>query len=109
MKRIAILGGGIAGLSAAHYLHQAGAHFTLFEASNRFGGIIDSERTPEGFLVEAGPDSFLTAKPAATELARELGLADQLIPWLWKANHHVPSIRPAACATSSAVCRAWSA
>ncbi|HUR37036.1 MAG TPA: protoporphyrinogen oxidase [Terriglobales bacterium] len=80
MKRVAILGGGIAGLSAAHYLHQAGADFTLFEASTRFGGIIDSERTPEGFLVEAGPDSFLSAKPAAAELARELGLAGELVP-----------------------------
>ncbi|HUS19510.1 MAG TPA: protoporphyrinogen oxidase [Terriglobales bacterium] len=80
MKRVAIIGGGIAGLSAAYYLQKARIDFTLFEGSGRFGGMIDSERTPEGFMVEAGPDSFLSAKPAASELARELGLGDELVP-----------------------------
>ncbi|MEO5936122.1 MAG: protoporphyrinogen oxidase [Terriglobales bacterium] len=80
MTRVAIIGGGIAGLSAAHYLTQSGADFTLFEATSRVGGVIQTERTPEGFIVEAGPDSFLSAKPWAAELAREVGLADDLIP-----------------------------
>ncbi len=80
MKRIAIIGGGIAGLSAAYYLHRAGTDFTLFEAASRLGGVINSERTPEGFLIEAGPDSFLTAKPWAADLAREVGLGADLIP-----------------------------
>jgi protoporphyrinogen/coproporphyrinogen III oxidase len=80
MKRAAIIGGGIAGLSAAYFLQKQGVDFTLFEAGSRFGGVIDSERTPEGFLVEAGPDSFLTAKPSAADLARELGVGDDLLP-----------------------------
>jgi protoporphyrinogen/coproporphyrinogen III oxidase len=80
MKRVAIIGGGIAGLSAAYYLQQRGTAFTLFEAGARVGGVIHSERTPEGFLVEAGPDSFLSAKPWAADLARELSLGADLIP-----------------------------
>ncbi len=79
MKRVAIIGGGIAGLSAAYYLHQRRIPFTLLEATARFGGVIHSERTSEGFLVEAGPDSFLSAKPWAADLARELGLGADLI------------------------------
>lgn len=78
-KRVAIVGGGIAGLSAAYYLQKAGIGFELFEQRRRFGGVINTERTPEGFIIEGGPDSFLTAKPAAIELARELGLGDQLL------------------------------
>ncbi len=83
MKRIAIVGGGIAGLSAAFYLEQArrgGAalEYVLFEAGERLGGVLRTERVDD-CLVEAGPDSFLTEKPWAAELCRELGLGDQLI------------------------------
>jgi len=83
MKRIAIIGGGISGLSAAFFLEQrrlAGAplEYLLFEASPRFGGVILTERVDE-CLVEAGPDSFLTEKPWVSELCRELGIADQLV------------------------------
>jgi oxygen-dependent protoporphyrinogen oxidase len=83
MKRIAIIGGGISGLSAAFTLErqrQAGLplEFVLFEASPRFGGVILTERM-ENCTVEAGPDSFLTEKPWASELCQELGIADQLI------------------------------
>jgi protoporphyrinogen/coproporphyrinogen III oxidase len=83
MKRIAIIGGGIAGLSAAFYLEkarQAGAHlqWTLFEKSDRLGGVIQTERR-DGFVLEAGPDSFLSAKPEAARLCAELGIGDQLI------------------------------
>jgi oxygen-dependent protoporphyrinogen oxidase len=83
MKRIAIVGGGISGLSAAYYLEQArrgGAEldYTLFEASSRLGGVLKTERSHD-CLIEAGPDSFLSAKPWATELAREVGLQNELI------------------------------
>jgi oxygen-dependent protoporphyrinogen oxidase len=83
MKRIAIIGGGISGLSAAFFLEQrrlAGMplEYVLFEASSRFGGVILTERVDD-CLVEAGPDSFLTEKPEASELCRDLGIADQLV------------------------------
>lgn len=83
MKRIAIIGGGISGLSAAFALEKqrlAGIplEYVLFEASPRFGGVILTERV-ENCVVEAGPDSFLTEKPSASELCHELGIADQLI------------------------------
>ncbi|HEY1939094.1 MAG TPA: protoporphyrinogen oxidase [Candidatus Angelobacter sp.] len=83
MKRIAIVGGGIAGLSAAFYLEkarQAGANlqWTLFEKSDRLGGVIRTERR-DGFVLEAGPDSFLSIKPDASRLCQELGIGDQLI------------------------------
>ena len=84
MKRVAIIGGGIAGLSAAFYMDQwrrGGAEFdwVLYEASPRLGGVIRTERTAGGFLIEAGPDSFLTEKPWARELCSELGIEDRLI------------------------------
>lgn len=78
MKRIAIVGGGISGLSAAYYLSQAGHDCTLVEASPRLGGVIRTERV-DGCLVEAGPDSFIAQKPWAMELIRELGIEDQII------------------------------
>ena len=83
MKRIAIIGGGISGLSAAFYLEKArkeGAalEYTLFESGQRLGGCLSSDRI-EGCLVEAGPDSFLTEKPWALTLCKELGIDDQLI------------------------------
>lgn len=81
-KRIAILGGGISGLTAAYVLDRdyAGAcDVTLFEASNRLGGIIETVRT-DGFTIECGPDSWVTEKPWAEQLLRELGLGDELVP-----------------------------
>jgi len=83
MKRVAIVGGGISGLSAAFALakeQQRGAPLesVLFESSARFGGVIHTESV-DGCVIEAGPDSFLTEKPWAAELCRELGLGDQLI------------------------------
>ncbi len=83
MTRIAIIGGGISGLSAAFHLEKTRAagtplEYTLFESGSRLGGSMYSERV-EGCLVEAGPDSFLTEKPWAAALCKELGIADQLI------------------------------
>jgi protoporphyrinogen/coproporphyrinogen III oxidase len=84
MKRIAIIGGGIAGLSAAWALEKArragqDIEYALFEAGSRLGGVIGSE-VVDGCVIEGGPDSFLTEKPAAAQLCRELGIGDQLLP-----------------------------
>lgn len=76
---VAIVGGGIAGLSAAYALWNRGVDFRLLEAGSRFGGVIRSEAS-NGFLLEGGPDSLLAQKPEALTLCRELGLADRLIP-----------------------------
>src|SRR5271166_1510706 len=83
MKRIAIIGGGISGLSAAfalekHRLAGAPLEYVLFESSPRLGGVLVTEHV-DGCLVEAGPDSFLTEKPWASDLCREIELGDQLI------------------------------
>jgi oxygen-dependent protoporphyrinogen oxidase len=83
MKRIAIIGGGISGLSAAFTLEQrrrAGVplKYVLYESSSHLGGVISTEYVDE-CVVEAGPDSFLTEKPWAADLCRELGLGDQLV------------------------------
>ena len=83
MKRIAIVGGGISGLSAAYALEierKAGAEveYVLYESSPRLGGVLRTEII-DGCVVEAGPDSFVTEKPWAAELCRGLGIGDQLI------------------------------
>jgi protoporphyrinogen/coproporphyrinogen III oxidase len=82
MIRIAIIGGGISGLTAAFTLEgprRAGAvEYTLYESSSRLGGVLRTEQI-QGCIIEAGPDSFLTEKLWATELCRTLGLGDQLI------------------------------
>jgi len=83
MKRIAIIGGGISGLSAAFALEKqrrigASLEYVLFESSPRLGGVLVTERV-DGCLAEAGPDSFLTEKPWASDLCREVELGDQLI------------------------------
>ena len=83
MTRIAIIGGGISGLSAAFDLEQRRqtAHdveYTLYESSSRLGGVLRTEKI-HGCVVEAGPDSFVSEKPWAADLCRSLGLGDQLI------------------------------
>ena len=77
MPRVLIVGGGISGLSTAWYLAKAGIQALIVERDNRLGGVIKTEYI-EGCVAEAGPDSFLTAKPAAKELAEELGLGADL-------------------------------
>ncbi len=81
--RTAIIGGGIAGLAAAFELEQARAagaavEYTLFEARERLGGCLASEIV-DGAVLERGPDSFLSEKPSAAQLCRELGLAGELL------------------------------
>lgn len=74
-----VVGGGIAGLAAARRLLARGMDVTVVEAAARFGGKIETIRR-DGFVLEAGPDSFVTRKPRALELVRELGLEDELLP-----------------------------
>lgn len=85
MSRVLIVGGGISGLTAAYRLlaarerGEAISSIELIEAEPVFGGKILTERR-DGFLVEAGADSFIIRKPAALELVKELGLAESLRP-----------------------------
>ena len=76
---IAIVGGGLSGLATAYQLASDGVAFTLLEASPRLGGIIETVHR-QGFVIECGPDSWVTEKPWARELVVELGLEDQIIP-----------------------------
>ncbi|MGD0798681.1 MAG: protoporphyrinogen oxidase, partial [Acidobacteriaceae bacterium] len=100
--RIAIIGGGIAGLTAAYELARLArdgvpVEATLFESSNRLGGLIETVREG-GFTVECGPDAWVSAKPWARELAIELGLESELIysndatrkTWLYLNNRLLP-------------------
>lgn len=77
-KRVAIIGAGISGLSAAYALKKAGWDPALFDTRHRAGGVLETTHI-ENCLVEAGPDSYLAQKPWATSLIRELGMADDLI------------------------------
>lgn len=78
MRRIAIIGGGITGLSAAYEATLAGVAPVVVERDRELGGVIRTELR-DGCTLEGGPDSFLSAKPAALELIRELGLAGDVI------------------------------
>lgn len=80
MNRIVVIGGGITGLAAAHRLHEINQsiNVTLLEASARLGGTIQTDYR-DGFLLERGPDSFISEKPEALALAKRLGLESQLI------------------------------
>jgi oxygen-dependent protoporphyrinogen oxidase len=79
INRIVVVGGGISGLAAAHRLIELGqTDVTLIEASPRLGGTIQTEYL-DGFLIERGPDSFISEKPEALALAKRLGLESRLI------------------------------
>jgi protoporphyrinogen/coproporphyrinogen III oxidase len=87
-RRVVVIGGGVSGLAAAHRLLElerarGGAgrgplEVLLLEASGRLGGTVRTERR-EGFLLEGGPDSFISEKPAVVELARRLGIEGRLV------------------------------
>ena len=83
-KRAIVIGGGITGLAACYRLQHEAAQrdipldLTLLEASDRVGGVIQTEHR-DGFLIEHGPDAFISTKPSAKALCEELGIADQLI------------------------------
>ena len=94
--RLVVVGGGITGLAAAHRAVEVARarglalDLTLLEGRDRLGGTIATELT-DGFLVEAGPDSFLSEKPWALALCRRLGVEDRLVRtddrfrqvWVW--------------------------
>jgi oxygen-dependent protoporphyrinogen oxidase len=73
-----IIGAGISGLSTAYYLTKGALRPTIMESRPRMGGVIQTDRV-QGCTLEAGPDSFLSIKPAAFELIRDLGLSGQVI------------------------------
>ncbi len=82
--KLVVVGGGITGLAAAHRAVEVSRarsrplELTLIEARERLGGTIATERA-DGFVVEAGPDSFLSEKPWALALCRRLGMEGRLI------------------------------
>lgn len=78
MPSVAIVGAGISGLSTAYYLSKAGVSSTLIEARPRLGGVIQTEHI-QNCVVEAGPDSFISVKPWAMDLIRELGMESEVI------------------------------
>jgi oxygen-dependent protoporphyrinogen oxidase len=84
MKRIAIIGGGITGLAAAYRMielaqqQQREINLTIFEASARLGGTIQTTHR-DGFLLERGPDAFISEKPEALALTRRLGIESEII------------------------------
>ncbi len=84
MQRVVIIGGGISGLTAAYRLDRLAASqglpiaITLVDTGARFGGVIQT-RKEQGCLLESGPDAFLSEKPWALDLCRELGLESEII------------------------------
>ncbi|MBI4455298.1 MAG: protoporphyrinogen oxidase [Acidobacteria bacterium] len=83
-RRIAIVGAGISGLATAFFLHKESPRYnlevdlTVLESSNHLGGVIRTEKVG-GFLLEAGPEAFVTSKPAILEFVDELGLSRELV------------------------------
>jgi oxygen-dependent protoporphyrinogen oxidase len=73
MKPVAIIGAGIAGLTAAFYLKRKGIPVTVYEASGRVGGVIQSLRQ-DGYLAEFGPNTLLETSPKIGQLVRDAGL-----------------------------------
>ena len=78
--RIVVVGAGIAGLSAARALRRAtpAVDVVVLEASHRVGGLVETERTAEGFVLEHGADCLLTTKPHGVAAVRALGLEREL-------------------------------
>lgn len=83
--RVAVVGGGISGLAAAHRLRELAEQkkkhleIVLLEAGDHLGGVIRTEVLGR-YLIEEGPDAFITTKPWALDLCRRIGLQDELIP-----------------------------
>ena len=80
-SRVVIIGAGISGLATAYYLHQQrpDLQLSLLESADRPGGILQTIHR-NGFLIERGPDMFITRDPEALQLCEDIGFADQLIP-----------------------------
>ncbi len=90
---VAIIGGGISGLTTAWYVHRQSPHLQIavLESTSDVGGKIASTDLA-GLQIDCGPDAFLARVPGAVELATELGLGDDLVSpatgkaWLWSRN-----------------------
>ena len=80
-RSVVVIGGGIAGLSAAFEITQANAdiHVTLFEAASDVGGALQTEEI-DGRIIDLGADGFLATRPEALDLIRDVGCADDLVP-----------------------------
>lgn len=80
LQSVAVIGGGISGLAAAHRLTEIapGLQVRLFEAGPKLGGVLETEYR-DGFQIELGSDSFITNKPGAVELCERIGFADELV------------------------------
>jgi oxygen-dependent protoporphyrinogen oxidase len=96
-QRVIVVGAGISGLASAYDLARAGVSATVFDKRPRAGGVIDT-RIAEGCTLECGPDSFLSAKPEAVALIKELGFGEDVIgsndrqrtTYIWKRGRLVP-------------------
>jgi protoporphyrinogen oxidase len=97
MKPVAIIGGGITGLTAAFCLKQRGIPVILLEAAGRVGGVVQSVRR-DGYLAEFGPNSILETSPVISGLVRDLGLE----------SRRLYSVRPRKNATWCAEPSRWS-
>src|SRR3989338_1096236 len=89
MKRVAIIGGGISGLTVLHYLKQRFAdtvEVTLFERESAVGGTVRT-LTANGCRFETGPNGFMDNQPSTLQLVQELGLTDQLLEANPQAKH----------------------
>jgi protoporphyrinogen/coproporphyrinogen III oxidase len=86
--RVVVVGGGVTGLAAAYHVLRLvpSARLTLLESSGRLGGCIATEES-NGFLIDAGPDSFLRTKPDGISLCRELGIDGEFISTRPEARH----------------------
>src|ERR1700720_298325 len=76
MKRVAIIGAGITGLTAAFYLKRKGIPVTVYEGSGRVGGVIQSLRQ-DGYLAEFGPNTILETSPRISQLVQDAELASR--------------------------------
>ncbi|MGH3155256.1 MAG: FAD-dependent oxidoreductase, partial [Streptosporangiaceae bacterium] len=96
--RVAVIGGGIAGLAAAYFLRESAVTVTVFEGSPRLGGKL-AVSDVAGIAVDAGAEALLTRRPEGTELIRAVGLGGQLVPagttaariWSRGTFHELPS------------------
>ncbi|MDP9330136.1 MAG: protoporphyrinogen oxidase [Actinomycetota bacterium] len=99
-RRVAVVGGGISGLTTAYRLAEAGVDVTLFEADALPGGKLRSIDVG-GLTLPAGADSFLARKPWALELCKEIGLGGELVApatssaFLWTEGGLEPFLRDA--------------